>query len=167
VNRYSPLRRSTPLRATKPMRQRSASKPGESAAEKAARKAVKDRSNGRCEVRYPDVCTGDATDWQHRQNRSQSGKWLASNGLHACRPCHAHIHANPAEAYEYGWSVPAWKDPAATPVFVDGEFWKVPDDAGGWTNLGPERPIRDDHRLSCAIWRDAEVVCDCGDGVAS
>jgi len=87
--------------------------------ETTCRRIVRQRSNGGCEVRVTGVCLGRATNFQHRKNRSQGGRWLPSNGLDACgsgvHGCHGYIHAYPEESYRKGWSVPSWADPAAVP----------------------------------------------------
>ncbi|MCO1575002.1 HNH endonuclease [Crossiella sp. SN42] len=102
--------------------------------EHAARRTVRERAAGLCEVRVMDVCTGGGQDWQHRKNRSQGGRWEPSNGLLVCRACHHHIHTNPAEAMRCGWTVSASADPATTPALIHtvtlGHDWIVLDDAG-------------------------------------
>lgn len=84
--------------------------------ESEARRLVRERSGGVCEV-----CGAQrATNYQHRKNRSQGGQWSASNGLDVCGSGttgdHGYIHAHPAESYERGWSVKGAYDPAEVPV---------------------------------------------------
>lgn len=79
-----------------------------------ARRIVKARSNGVCEI-----CGGSqATDMHHRRNRSQGGQWAPENLMHLCHPHHMHITTHPAQAREQGWSVPSWADPATTLVWI-------------------------------------------------
>jgi len=79
-----------------------------------ARKVVKARSEGRCEICH----IAPATDMHHRRNRSQGGKWTPENLMHLCHMHHMHITVNPRTAREQGWSVPSYLDPASTPVWV-------------------------------------------------
>lgn len=96
------------------------------------RKAVQERSGGLCErcAQLP------AAHVHHRQLRSQGGSDLPSNLLHICSPCHVTIHAQPSTAYENGWMVRSWADPAATAVRT--RPWGGPaqlvflHDDGGW-----------------------------------
>lgn len=85
-------------------------------AEKDARRLVRQRSGGICEV----CGVQRATNFQHRKNRSQGGRWLAANGLDVCGSgttgCHGFIHANPAKSYEAGWSVKSTGNEVTVPV---------------------------------------------------
>lgn len=98
--------------------------------EKQAREIVYARSEGVCEV----CSQARATNWHHRQNRGRGkvGAWCPSNGLHICGSgttgCHGDITTHPAWAREFGWSVPSWGDPAATPALI--ARW-------GWVFLSP------------------------------
>lgn len=87
--------------------------------EQKCRRIVRERSSGGCEVRVLDVCLGRATNFQHRKNRGQGGRYDPSNGLDVCGSgttgCHGYIHAHPEESYRKGWSVQSWADPAAVP----------------------------------------------------
>jgi hypothetical protein len=100
--------------------------------EKEARRLVRERSGGICEV----CGAARATNYQHRQNRSQAGAWSASNGLDVCGSGttgdHGYIHAHPAESYARGWSVRSWDDPASVPVQT-AQGWVLLDDEGGRT----------------------------------
>lgn len=94
------------------------------AEERQARKLVRGRSEGTCEVcgRAP------ATNFQHRQGKAHQGAWSAENGLDVCgmgnvSGCHGAIHQNPAIAYERGWSVRSTSDPATTPVWLASGGW--------------------------------------------
>lgn len=97
--------------------------------EKEARKLVSDRSGGICEI-----CSANrATDWHHRKNRSQGGKWRASNGLDLCRPCHRMVTATEANFYVLGWLVKSWQDEAEVPVSTAAFGPVLLDDEGGRT----------------------------------
>ncbi|RSN65449.1 HNH endonuclease [Amycolatopsis sp. WAC 04182] len=102
--------------------------------EKQARRIVRLRSEGDCEVRIQDVCLGRATNFQHRKNRSQGGLYLPSHGIDVCGSgttgCHGWIHANPAESYANGWSVKSTQDPATVPFKHWLHGWVLPDDDG-------------------------------------
>jgi hypothetical protein len=84
-----------------------------------SRPIVKDRSRGMCEVRIPGVCEGRATNYHHRLPEGQGGSSEPENLLHLCgdgvRGCHGHIEHNRAQAYEKGWLVHSWEDPAEVP----------------------------------------------------
>ncbi|MGE0796207.1 MAG: HNH endonuclease [Acidimicrobiia bacterium] len=67
-----------------------------------SRRAVAERSGGRCEVRIRGVCTGRAVHLHHVQRRD-GGDHSPSNLLHVCRRCHDHVHAHPAWAREHGF----------------------------------------------------------------
>lgn len=100
--------------------------------EKIARQLVRERSGGICEV----CGVLPATNFQHRKNRSQGGRWSASNGLDACGSgttgCHGFIHANPAKSYEAGWSVKSWADESTVPVKTSHGLVLL-DAEGSWT----------------------------------
>jgi hypothetical protein len=98
--------------------------------ERRARRIVYARSGGWCEV-----CGGrGATQWHHRKNRSQGGKWTAANGLHLCAPCHTHITHHPIAARDNGWSVLSGHDPAASRVrLAHRPGWCLLSDAGDVT----------------------------------
>lgn len=123
--------------------------------EKHAREVVYERSSGRCEV----CGQARASEWQHRKNRSQGGRWEAANGLHVCRLCHAYIHANPNEATDEGWTVRSWDSPHTRPCRT-WHGYAVFDNQGGWLGLGWEKPI-EEHAGWCFIWADGDE-CDCG-----
>lgn len=125
-----PLKRKTPLHGNLPLSSRSrlssngrlkrtafvAKAPKVTREERAARKTVKSRSLGICELHggHP------ATDMHHRLNRSQGGLWSPENLLHICRASHAHITTNPAAAREQGWAVPSTRKPADVPAWLAG-----------------------------------------------
>lgn len=78
------------------------------------RMAVRRRSGGRCEVESS-VCTGEAAHFHHRKLRRHKDQ-REVNCLHACSPCHTHIHGNVGKAKLMGWLVSEWDDPATVPV---------------------------------------------------
>lgn len=103
------------------------------------RARLADRSHGWCEIRWPNVCTGQATDAAHRIGEGSGGRHGAaaelndrlSGVLHACRSCHQHCHANPAFARGKGWMLRNGDRPAAEPVYYAGRGWRKLDDDGG------------------------------------
>lgn len=52
----------------------------------------------------------------HRKLRSQGGTDDEANIMLVTPEQHAWIHANPEKAYELGWLVKSWQDPAEVPV---------------------------------------------------
>lgn len=46
-----------------------------------------------------------------------------SNLVSLCRTCHDWVHAHPQEAYEGGFLVHSWEDPAEIPVGRDPGDW--------------------------------------------
>lgn len=95
-------------------------KPGAHAGVNEARRLVKARSGGFCEIHMMG-CYNLATDWHHRKLRSQGGKWEAVNGLHACRFCHEAVTNTRGHRKEYetnGWLVSRESDPASTEVLL-------------------------------------------------
>jgi hypothetical protein len=57
-----------------------------------------------------------ALDRHHRKRRSQGGDDSPANIMEICRMCHNVIHADPAWAYDQGYLVKSWEDPASVPV---------------------------------------------------
>ena len=86
-----------------------------------------------CEIAIPGVCLGRATNYSHRVNASQSGKYEPASALDACGSgttgCHGCLHANPSEAYENGWLVKSWDDPLTREVLYRGR-WVLLDNEG-------------------------------------
>lgn len=78
---------------------------------------VMHRSLGRCEVGVVINCDTSHVEWHHRQRRGRQDH-RPSNGLAACRPCHAWIHAHPQEAVAKGWIVLAVGDTGVPPQEV-------------------------------------------------
>lgn len=82
-----------------------------------ARRAVHVRSEGRCEARCCDDCTGQFEHAHHRRLTAQGGNDTAENLLAVCHRCHNWIHAHPGEARELGLIV--WQfDPAPAVGYV-------------------------------------------------
>lgn len=103
--------------------------------EREARRIVRQRSDGGCEVRILPVCLGRATNFQHRKARGQGGQWAPSNGLDVCGAgnasgCHGYIHQHPTEAYANGWSVESWAEPALRPFLHWNLGMVLPDEHG-------------------------------------
>ena len=116
-------------------------RPTVTATERAARDLVRARSGGWCEVRLPGVCLGRAANMHHRKNRSQGGKWAASNLLDLCGSgttgCHGVLTDPQGRRAEYeatGWIVPSYADPAEVPVLIHnattGHDWVLLNDKG-------------------------------------
>jgi hypothetical protein len=123
-------------------------KPGKHVGEAAARKAVAERSGGDCETRIFGICLGRATNWHHRQNRSQQGKWDPRNGLHVCGSgttgCHGALTNTNGRRKEFeqnGWIVPSHEDPAAVECLIYtrwyGHDWVLLTAEYPWVELAP------------------------------
>lgn len=143
MKRGGPIPRRTPLRSSAPSPRdaKPKSKPGSAAGVNEARRLAKARSGGFCEIRMVG-CYGPATDWHHRQLRSQGGKWEVRNGIHACRFCHEAVTNTRGRRKEYedcGWLVRSHQDPAAVEVLLwhDGrQDWFLLREDGG-VDLAP------------------------------
>ena len=109
--------------------------------ERKARAAVKARDKGIC-VR----CLGPGSDWDHRKNRSQLGRWEPLNGQTLCGSgtsgCHGWVTQNPSAATLEGFACPGWADPAFWPAWrEDIRSWVLylnePNESDGlwWTVL--------------------------------
>lgn len=72
------------------------------------RRALLERSQGRCEPGFVLGCTGVGTTAHHIKRRSQGGGNDARNLLWTCAVCHAAIHNFPAMAAEAGLLAPSW-----------------------------------------------------------
>ena len=70
------------------------------------------RSQGLCEARVGDVCTGDYEHAHHRRRKAQNGADTAPNLLAVCLRCHDWIHRNPAASYDLGLLIRSSFDPA-------------------------------------------------------
>lgn len=107
-----------------------------------ARAIVARRDAGRC-VRCRRFAHG--LNFDHRVNRSQGGRWSASNGQMLCGSgttgCHGWATTHPELAIADGWSVPGWGDPQTWPSrrWVHDELvWVLLDDSGGFTRITDE-----------------------------
>lgn len=116
-------------------------RPTTTADERTARPLVRARSGGMCETRLPGACLGRATNMHHRKNRSQGGRWAASNLLDLCGSgttgCHGVLTDPQGHRAEYeaaGWIVPGYADPDEVPVLIHnattGHDWVLLNDKG-------------------------------------
>jgi hypothetical protein len=123
IARTSPLRTKTPLERTSRLPSSGpikAKRPRQSAEEKGAKRLVRTRSEGWCEIQLP-CCVGRAFDFSHRIAKGRGGKWLASNGLDACRWCHTAITNTTGLriVYErFGFIVQTGADTTSVPVWL-------------------------------------------------
>lgn len=82
-----------------------------------AKTLVNDRDGGRCLK-----CFGDAEAVHHRIPRGMGGtsddevNYDPANLISLCAKDHAWVHENPGEAYQAGFLVHRWEDPASIPV---------------------------------------------------
>lgn len=71
-----------------------------------ARAIVLERSDDRCEIAVPGVCTGRRDSVHHRLKRGRGHEWAPSNLLAACgdgtRGCHGYVEAHPTWAQGEG-----------------------------------------------------------------
>jgi len=65
------------------------------------------------------------THEHHRKLRSQGGGDEPYNILIVGDEIHSWIHANPEKAWELGWIVPSWEDPANVSVAIPEEILKL------------------------------------------
>lgn len=110
-------------------------KPGKGRAQKVVRK----RSKLRCEIGIQAICWGEGTEFSHRVRDGQGGRWAASNGLRACRPCHDWIDGNFYSARAKGWVLGSTEDPTLEPAVRFG-VWVLLGDNGSVTPTDP--PVR-------------------------
>lgn len=108
------------------------SKPAGVGSQSRARRLVRLRSGGMCEV----CGVSRATNYQHRKGKAHctpAELWAVSNGLDVCghgnlSGCHGLIHQNPTGAIANGWTVPSWVDPHRVPVFRLSQLVVLDDD---------------------------------------
>lgn len=86
--------------------------------ERNARKVVRARSGGACEL-----CAAPATQMHHRKKSGR--EWTPENLLHVCGAgnysgCHALIELNPTASKAKGWWLLPNQDPATEPVSIYG-----------------------------------------------
>ena len=80
------------------------------------------RAGMACELRIPGVClgAGGKLSRSHRKSRGQGGENTMENVMIACGDgvtgCHGHIESHRTEAYEKGWLVKSYDDPALIEV---------------------------------------------------
>lgn len=70
-----------------------------------AKRVVRARSKGRCEIRTTD-CTYWASEVHHVEPSGMGGRFGKHDPdvlLDSCPPCHRHLHAHPNEAVKRGW----------------------------------------------------------------
>lgn len=89
------------------------------------RAIVKERSIGRCER-----CGHPGAEMHHRKNRSQMGRWSASNIVLLCRPCHHWVGMNPNAAGLVGLHVLSYENPADIPIRTGDVPFLLDDDGG-------------------------------------
>lgn len=96
------------------------SRPRVTAEAREAKRIVRARSGGWCELGIPGVCEGRATNFSHRVGAAHGGPYSAVNGLDACGSgttgCHGWATHNRTVARERGWILFSTDDPAASPV---------------------------------------------------
>lgn len=94
------------------------------------RAAVWDRDEGRCQ-RCGRLIQGGPSSLHHRRPRragGSAGAHTAENLVLLCGTgttgCHQHVESHRADAYEAGWLVHSWGNPAVVPVLRhDGGWW--------------------------------------------
>ena len=98
------MKRSTPLRQRTRIRPVSPRRAKRDAVYQARRRAAFDRCGGICEAGSFD-CTGRVEQIHHRAGRVGADPHRLDNLLAVCVACHRLCHAEPALAFEQGWSV--------------------------------------------------------------
>lgn len=88
-----------------PLRAVSSRRISRDAAYPSSRRAIYDRADGMCEAMCNDRCQRYGHQVHHLAGRSGPDPHRLDNLLLCCRPCHDHIHANPALSYDRGWMV--------------------------------------------------------------
>lgn len=68
-----------------------------------ARKAVYERSGGRCEINATWSCSGRCEEVHHKQGRIGERMLDLDKMAGICHNCHDFIGRNPALAYDRGW----------------------------------------------------------------
>jgi hypothetical protein len=102
--------------------------------ENTARRIVRERAEGRCEICW----TAIGTDMHHRKNRSQGGVWSPENLMLLCHTDHMWITVNPRMAREQGWAVPSHADPANTLAWIAGREYVLLTTTGNYENRDGE-----------------------------
>jgi hypothetical protein len=94
--------------------------------ESRAKRIVRERAEGRCEM----GCGMPGHDWSHRRSRAQGGPWHPANGALACRRCHRACEVDaPILADLGGWRI-VHRDPDLTTAPVYLQAWG--DRSAGW-----------------------------------
>lgn len=141
LKRGAPLVARTPLaRSSMPLRRvPMAVKAPRPAVTPKARKTLRARSGGVCEMRnLLAPCSGRAAEVSHRIKRGAGGRHgeareangRMSNLIHACSPCHRWVHANPEAAGQRGWILTECQDPRAVPALINDVPSYLDDDGG-------------------------------------
>lgn len=125
----SRIRTAKPVKVDRPL-----TKPAGVTGQARARRLVRQRSGGICEV----CGVSRATNYQHRKGKAHctpEEMWAVSNGLDVCGQgnvsgCHGLIHQNPTGAKDNGWTVPFWGSPRLAPVYRLSELVLLDDDGG-------------------------------------
>lgn len=110
----------------------------------ATKRLVADRADGLCEIAVPGVCVGVGSEFHHRRPRSSGGSrderlGRVTNCLLLCVACHRFVESRRSRAYDAGWLVRGWDDPADCPVLKYGattSLWLSLTDAGGYEPAG-------------------------------
>lgn len=129
----SQLQQNSPLKSRSPIKNKPRQKTEE---ELTARRIVKQRSNGVCEI----CGRREATDMAHRVGAGVGGGWRVVNLLHACRQCHSTNHNKPQNAYDHGWHLRSYQTPEEEPTLLthgNVKRWWLLDDTG---KLHPSNP---------------------------
>lgn len=116
------------------------------AQERAAYALVTERDEDRCRRCH----RGGGTQRDHRKNRSQGGRTIASNLHLLCPACHLWKTDHPVEAARDGWGVPGWADPLEFPAprWLRTELgtlrqaWVLYDDNASWREISAEQARR-------------------------
>jgi hypothetical protein len=145
LNRKKPLRRSRLARGGGPARTRMKRRRWQPAVPVDTSAGLTVRSGGVCEIALPG-CAGRATDPSHRITTKVGGRHgqaklehdQLSDLMHACRPCHDWIGANPGAAEAAGLVLREGDDPATSPVLYRGRRALLGDD--GLVDYLHERP---------------------------
>lgn len=107
---------------------------------------VAGRDEGRCQRCWH----GGGVQRDHRKNRSQGGRTVASNLHLLCPGCHLWKTDHPVEAARDGWGVPGWADPREFPArrWLRTELgtlrqaWVLYDDNASWREISAEQARR-------------------------
>ena len=120
----TPIRRKTPLRASRPVSKRPPSKPRHRRLPdpspefwREQREALYARAAGRCE-RAGCSLDDNGMEAHHRKLRSRGGGHGLENLAALCPACHRWCHEHPQAATEAGFIVPSVADPGARAVVL-------------------------------------------------